>query len=410
MFLGQEQMDGAFLCDGCRATRDQACDRCTEWTRLMAEQPAVGPKLLEKVRQLARYVEAKIQVREREQAKIPADAADEPEPGPDVEPAPESEPEVEPELETQVQHVPPPAAAPAVAKAEVLLTFDGSIRSPEGSAERHSAVDAVKTAVMDFLIDLVHSDDIELSTVDEPESATLVRTGPAGDGSGVGGAVPMLTVALTLNDPQTIAWVLDETAPEDPRRLERSIALLMAGVTADSIMVTIEAGSVRLTVGGLPLWAAAAMASGSEAADGQLARRLHAALAGCCTLAPSPPAVALDLAQIYGQQEIEAEVSEHEVSAAAALAKAKAFGGGWAGGGGGGDDPARVATRADLFRRLGEEHGFDLTTFFADPAFAAFEPSVGADTARQCACPNMFFPTCWNHHQICADLMADIEP
>jgi hypothetical protein len=29
--------------------------------------------------------------------------------------------------------------------------------------------------------------------------------------------------------------------------------------------------------------------------------------------------------------------------------------------------------RAELFRRLGDEHAFDLAAFFADPAFAAFE-------------------------------------
>ena len=85
MFLGQEQMDGAFLCDGCKATRDQACEHCTNWAILQSSP--VGPKLLEKVKQLAQYIEAKIQEREDQEKKATVVAVDELEPEPALQPS-----------------------------------------------------------------------------------------------------------------------------------------------------------------------------------------------------------------------------------------------------------------------------------------------------------------------------------
>ena len=127
------------------------------------------------------------------------------------------------------------AAAPAAAKAEVLLIFDGSISSPERSAEQRRAVDAIKAAVVEFLFVQLEEIDVRVSADDAPQLPS------SGD---------RLTIAMKISDRDTLHHANEW---EDEEELRTTVAgLLMTGVTADSIIVTIEAGSVRLTVGGLP--------------------------------------------------------------------------------------------------------------------------------------------------------------
>eukprot|EP01052_Picozoa_sp_SAG31_P028374 SAG31_NODE_2733_length_5173_cov_2.072724_1_plen_985_part_00 len=199
-------------------------------------------------------------------------------------------------------------------KATIVLTFDGSFDGC-GSAEQslEQTVAAIQAEIVEYLS--IQASDIEVVSLvkaDESNGPLTITT-----------ETPKLMVSIEVAD----AGALDKWQTEHDEKL-LCTWLLLAGITAESIKVTITEGSVVMTIRGLPPWAAAAVASGVEAAEeGQLVCQLRAALAGCCTLATTPPTVAVDFLQLSEIYELPAGSSngaerEKRQSAEAAISSA----------------------------------------------------------------------------------------
>ena len=335
LFLTTEEMNTHFLCDICRATRDERCPNCTDWRRL-SEIPVIGKKLVAKAKMFGKFIDAKVDM-ERGSVSEPSQ-----EPEPDLEPAPasggggpEPEPEPHPEAECDTDAKYDPIEEMRVEmramKPGALLRKASDLGISENA--RYEALDISKDALMELVVtkhnanladsmmevEIIYDGHLNSFPSDEQrgqieaEIHTAVRnalsfeisdmklttTYQANQESESG----TLNIGVVIHDHRSKIDSDDAVGSVvelDIANSEKVASCLMDSV--GDITVRVEAGSVRVRVGGLPPWAAALL-SACATEDGTFVRQLHSILLPCCSsLAVTPPRVIVDEKKLYGTQ------------------------------------------------------------------------------------------------------------
>ena len=236
---------GSFVCQHCRGTKDSRCrsddgrSRCSEWSTASAGE--AGPKLIQAVRALGKYIDAHVQKNLQEIASPPPNFPPKPIPPEDADP--DSEPEPEPESGLS----PPPSEVGTT----VELRFDGAIDADIAPA----VLDEVQIAVMDAL--WIEIEQLEVSFPPPSVSSETLNSSRADRLSVSVEVLPSWFDDFGGADEAGSQHLSDASGPLKDQITE----MLRASIEDAVINVQIVSGSIRVIISGLPRWAAMVLAS-----------------------------------------------------------------------------------------------------------------------------------------------------
>eukprot|EP01046_Picozoa_sp_COSAG06_P004641 COSAG06_NODE_197_length_20471_cov_11.067053_7_plen_1228_part_00 len=244
-----------FVCDLCRATAkdDTVCPSCSDWST--ATQKPSGHKLIDAVKRLGKFIDAEV---DRKMAQAEADREED-----------ELEPTSSAQRTGTAAIAEPIQGMAAEEKAAVELIFNGTYTELE-IGQHEEVIAAIKTAIIECLW-------IELEQIE-------IEVQPAAAGGTAASSEEVLTVELRVDPaskyhglPRDMGGGTLSTKHGQGLLKTRVRRILMQHVTPANIDVHLSTGSIKVCADGLPIWAAACIAS-SAVGGGAVARRAHAIL------------------------------------------------------------------------------------------------------------------------------------